>query len=284
MQNIETRSKQEKLEQMLNEYKSVVVAFSSGVDSTYLLKVASEVLKDKVIAVTAASCFFPKRELEEAVNFCEENHIRHIVMESDVIEVEGVRQNPKNRCYLCKYALFEKIKGIAGEYGIEHVIEASNIDDNGDYRPGMLAINELGIKSPLREVGLTKSEIRILSKEKGLTTWKKPSFACLASRFVYGEELSEAKLHMVEKAEQLLMELGFHQMRVRIHDKLARIEIDESEFDKIMRTDIRTRIFTEFKEYGFMYVTLDLQGYRMGSMNETLTEEERKTGIAVSHI
>ena len=153
------------------------------------------------------------------------------------------------------------------------------MDDNGDYRPGMVAIKELGIKSPLREVGLIKSEIRMLSKEKGLATWEKPSFACLASRFVYGEELSEEKLRMVEKAELLLMELGFHQMRVRIHDKLARIEIDESEFDKIMRTDIRTRIFTEFKEYGFMYVTLDLQGYRMGSMNETLTEEERRIGI-----
>ena len=278
------KKKKTQLEYLFREYGSAVVAFSSGVDSTYLLKVASEVLKDKVIAVTATSCFFPKRELEEAVNFCEENHIRHIVMESDVLEIEGVRQNHKNRCYLCKYALFEKIKGIAGEYGIEHVIEASNIDDNGDYRPGMVAIKELGIKSPLREVGLTKSEIRMLSKEKGLATWDKPSFACLASRFVYGEELSEEKLYMVEMAEQFLMDLGFHQMRVRIHDKLARIEIDESEFDKIMRTDIRTRIFTEFKEYGFMYVTLDLQGYRMGSMNETLTEEERRTGISVSHI
>ena len=279
MQNIETRRKQEKLEHLLKEYGSVVVAFSSGVDSTYLLRVAREVLKDKLIAVTATSCFFPKRELEEAVNFCEENHIRHIVMESDVLGIEGVRQNPKNRCYLCKYALFEKIKGIAKEHGIEQVIEASNMDDNGDFRPGMVAIKELVIKITLIEVGLIKSEIRMLSKEKGLATWEKPSFACLASRFVYGEELSEEKLRMVEKAELLLMELGFHQMRVRIHDQLARIEIDESEFEKIMREDIRTRIFTEFKDYGFMYVTLDLLGYRMGSMNETLTEEERRTGI-----
>ena len=143
----------------------------------------------------------------------------------------------------------------------------------------MVAIKELGIKSPLREVGLTKSEIRMLSKEKGLATWEKPSFACLASRFVYGEELSEENIRMVEKAELLLMELGFHQMRVRIHDQLARIEIDESEFEKIMREDSRTRVFTEVKDYGFMYVTLDLLGYRMGSMNETLTEEERRTGI-----
>lgn len=268
--------KQEKLEKLLESYKRVAVAFSSGVDSTYLLKMAQKVLGENVIAVTASSCSFPKRELEEAKTFCRENGIRHIVVESEELDIDGFRQNPKNRCYLCKHELFEKILSIAKENGIETVVEASNTDDDGDYRPGLVAVKELGIESPLRRVGLSKKEIREYSKELGLPTWNKQSFACLSSRFVYGETISEEKLAMVDQAEQLLLDMGFHQLRVRIHDKLARIEVQPSEFEKIMQEENRTKIFHKLKQYGFTYVTLDLQGYRTGSMNETLSAEERR--------
>ena len=268
--------KQEKLEKLLESYKRVAVAFSSGVDSTYLLKMAQKVLGENVIAVTASSCSFPKRELEEAKTFCRENGIRHIVVESEELDIDGFRQNPKNRCYLCKHELFEKIRSIAKENGIETVVEASNTDDDGDYRPGLVAVKELGIESPLRRVGLSKKEIREYSKELGLPTWNKQSFACLSSRFVYGETISEEKLAMVDQAEQLLLDMGFHQLRVRIHDKLARIEVQPSEFEKIMQEENRTKIFHKLKQYGFTYVTLDLQGYRTGSMNETLSAEERR--------
>ena len=268
--------KQEELEKLLESYKRVAVAFSSGVDSTYLLKMAQKVLGENVIAVTASSCSFPKRELEEAKTFCRENGIRHIVVESEELDIDGFRQNPKNRCYLCKHELFEKIRSIAKENGIETVVEASNTDDDGDYRPGLVAVKELGIESPLRHVGLSKKEIREYSKELGLPTWNKQSFACLSSRFVYGETISEEKLAMVDQAEQLLLDMGFHQLRVRIHDKLARIEVQPSEFEKIMQEENRTKIFHELKQYGFTYVTLDLQGYRTGSMNETLSDEERR--------
>ena len=268
--------KQEELEKLLESYKRVAVAFSSGVDSTYLLKMAQKVLGENVIAVTASSCSFPKRELEEAKTFCRENGIRHIVVESEELDIDGFRQNPKNRCYLCKHELFEKIRSIAKENGIETVVEASNTDDDGDYRPGLVAVKELGIESPLRRVGLSKKEIREYSKELGLPTWNKQSFACLSSRFVYGETISEEKLAMVDQAEQLLLDMGFHQLRVRIHDKLARIEVHPSEFEKIMQEENRTKIFHKLKQYGFTYVTLDLQGYRTGSMNETLSAEERR--------
>ena len=268
--------KQEELEKLLESYKRVAVAFSSGVDSTYLLKMAQKVLGENVIAVTASSCSFPKRELEEAKTFCRENGIRHIVVESEELDIDGFRQKPKKRCYLCKHELFEKIRSIAKENGIETVVEASNTDDDGDYRPGLVAVKELGIESPLRHVGLSKKEIREYSKELGLPTWNKQSFACLSSRFVYGETISEEKLAMVDQAEQLLLDMGFHQLRVRIHDKLARIEVQPSEFEKIMQEENRTKIFHKLKQYGFTYVTLDLQGYRTGSMNETLSAEERR--------
>ncbi|MBR1384649.1 MAG: ATP-dependent sacrificial sulfur transferase LarE, partial [Ruminococcus sp.] len=176
--------------------------------------------------------------------------------------------NPKNRCYLCKSELFKKIVGIARDNGIEQVVEGSNVDDEGDYRPGLIAIKEQGILSPLRHAGLTKAEIRELSKKMDLPTWSKQSFACLASRFPYGEEINETKLSMVDKAEQLLLDLGLSQVRVRIHGTLARIEVDSSGFDVVLRE--KKRIADSFKSYGFDYVSLDLQGYRMGSMNETL--------------
>jgi uncharacterized protein len=191
-------------------------------------------------------------------------------VESEELNIEGFRNNPKNRCYLCKHELFEKILKIAEENNISAVAEGSNMDDNGDYRPGLVAVKELGIKSPLRAAGLYKDEIRALSRELGLNTWNKQSFACLSSRFVYGETISEEKLNMVDRAEQLLLDIGFHQVRVRIHGNMARIELEPAEFSKIMENDIREKVYRELKSYGFTYVTLDLQGYRTGSMNETL--------------
>lgn len=268
-----TEQKYENLKQYLQQLGSLAVAFSGGVDSTFLLKTAKEVLGDHVIAVTARSCSFPERELCEAKAFCEKENIKHIVCESEELEIEGFRQNPKNRCYLCKKELFEKIWEIAKKHDIAYVAEGSNMDDNGDYRPGLQAVAELGVKSPLREAELYKQEIRELSKTLGLPTWDKQSFACLSSRFVYGETISEEKLRMVDKAEQLLLDLGFHQVRVRIHDKMARIEILPEEFEKMIQPDIRSQITTEFKKYGFTYVSMDLTGYRTGSMNETLHNE-----------
>lgn len=266
----EQMEKLEHLKQYLKGLHSVAVAFSSGVDSTFLLKVAKDTLGDKVIAVTAQSCSFPKRELNEAVAFCEKEGIRHFVCESEELNIEGFAQNPKNRCYLCKRELFEKIRVIANENHMEHIAEGSNLDDNGDYRPGLLAVAELGIKSPLRACHFTKADIRALSKYLGLPTWNKQSFACLSSRFVYGETITKEKLNMVDQAEQLLLDMGFHQVRVRIHGKMARIEIEPGEFAKLMKEENRKEIVGKFKEYGFSYITMDLMGYRMGSMNETL--------------
>ncbi|MDO4633880.1 MAG: ATP-dependent sacrificial sulfur transferase LarE [Eubacteriales bacterium] len=270
-------TKYENLKQELRALGSVAVGFSSGVDSTFLLSTAVDVLgKENVIAVTAVSCSFPKRERDEAAEFCRRNGIRHLMVESEELDIDGFRQNPKNRCYLCKRELFEKILKIAEENHIAYVAEGSNMDDNGDYRPGLIAIKELGIQSPLRKAELYKAEIRELSKELGLPTWEKQSFACLASRFVYGETINEEKLGMVDRAEQLLVDLGFHQLRVRIHGTIARIEIMPEEFPLLMREDVRKTVYDRLKEFGFSYVTMDLMGYRTGSMNETLDEKEKK--------
>lgn len=269
------QEKYEKLQRELRSYEKAAIAFSGGVDSAFLLAAAREALGDNAFAVTATPLSFPERERNEARQFCEENRIPQYEVAINEMEIDGYGANPANRCYLCKRALFQRMEEVARAHGALVVAEGSNVDDQGDYRPGLEAIRELGIKSPLRRAGLTKAEIRELSQEMGLPTWDKPSFACLATRIPYGEEITEEKLRMVEQGEQLLMDLGFRQLRVRLHGKLARIEVEPEDFSKIMEEKLRQKINTEFRKYGFTYVALDLQGYRTGSMNEALGDSAR---------
>ena len=266
----EAEAKLEHLRAALREIGSAVVAFSSGVDSTFLLRVAHAELGEHVVAATIRSHTFPKRELDEATAFCRAEGVRHVVIESEELDIPGFAENPPDRCYHCKRELFSRLLTFARANGLAAVLEGSNLDDDGDYRPGRRAIRELGIVSPLHEAGLTKAEIRALSREMGLPTSDKPSFACLASRFPYGERITAAALERVERAEQWLLDagLGLKQLRVRSHGDLARIEVPP---DAIPRLAARAaEIDAAFKELGFAYVALDLRGYRTGSMNEPL--------------
>jgi uncharacterized protein len=264
------QDKQDKLQTILRKLESVAVAFSSGVDSTFLLKAAHDLLGCRAIAVTVRSGLVPRREIDESVQFVHKEGIEHVVVDFDELSIAGFSQNPKNRCYLCKTAVFSQIRRIADERGIPHIIEGSNADDVHDYRPGMQATKELGILSPLREAGLTKQEIRQLSNEWGLPTWNKPSLACLASRFPYGETITKERVSMIDAAEQYLLDAGLRQVRVRFHGNLARIETDEKGLARLFSQDLREKIYCRFKDIGFVYVAADLLGYRTGSMNETL--------------
>lgn len=267
---MELQNKLEQLKRNIEKMGSLAVAYSGGVDSTFLLKVAYDVLQDRAIAVTARSSTYPEREFKEAEEFTRSAGIKHIVIHSEELEIESFTNNPPNRCYLCKYELFSKIKEVAGKYGIKHIAEGSNIDDLDDYRPGMQAIKELGIISPLKDVGFGKDAIRKLSKKMGLPTWDKPALACLASRFPYGEKITKEKLTMVEKAEQYLLKSGFKQVRVRYHGDTARIEVAENERLKFFDLKLMDNVYKEFQKIGFAYTALDLKGYRTGSMNEVI--------------
>jgi uncharacterized protein len=261
-------TKLEQLIKILKNMKNVAIAFSGGVDSTFLLKVAKETLKDKVVAITVISPLFPYWEKEEVKKFSKENNIDLILINEKKIDKKIFLKNSNNRCYYCKKNLFSQILKKANEKNIKYVLDASNIDDLNDYRPGMKAIKELKIRQPLIEAGFSKKEIREFSKKKKLYTWNKPSFACLASRFPYGIKITKSRLKQIENTESYLRKLGFTQFRVRYHNEIARIEVLETEFNIILRNS--KDIIKIFKKFGFKYITLDIQGYRAGSTNEVL--------------
>jgi len=267
----ELEKKTEKLKEIFQSMKRVVVAFSGGVDSTLLLKVAYDSLGDEnVIAVTALSPLYPERELTAVKKLIQTLGARHRLIESNELEIPGFSKNPPNRCYYCKRKLFEELLELAKEESILFVVEGSTLDDDRDHRPGRMAVQELGIRSPLREAGFTKAQVRELSKALGLPTWDKPSFACLASRFPYEEEITEKGLKMVDAAEDYLFELGFKQVRVRHYGNLARIEVLKEEMARLMSGSLMEEVVNHLKKIGYRYVTLDLQGFRSGSMNEVL--------------
>ncbi|MFH1943866.1 MAG: ATP-dependent sacrificial sulfur transferase LarE [bacterium] len=263
-----------RLHSLLKSMESILIAFSGGVDSTYLIAVSKEILGDDVLAVTARSETYPTREYEQAKSIAERLKVKQLTISTKELEYPNFASNPTNRCYFCKKELFTKLKEIGEKHLFKNIADGSNADDVHDFRPGMQALKELGIRSPLKEAGLTKEEIRLLSRQMGLPTWNKPAYACLSSRFPYGMQIDADKLRMVGDAENILFDLGFRQVRVRHHDTVARIEVYSEEIDAFISRENRERVVKKFKEIGYRYVTLDLQGYRTGSMNEGLQQQD----------
>ena len=255
------------LERILAGLESAVVAFSGGVDSSLLLAVAAKVLGARVLAVTATSATYPERELIEARALAGQLGARHREVVSEELDIPEFKHNPRNRCYYCKKELFGKLRQIADQEGLAHVLDGTNLDDRGDHRPGRQAAEEIGVRSPLEEAGLTKADIRALSRHLGLPSWDKPAFACLSSRFPYGTAITAERVNRVGRAEEGLRELGFRVLRVRYHDTVARLELGEEEF-ALATGPLREEVSRLVKAAGFVYVAIDLQGYRTGAMNE----------------
>lgn len=263
--------KLENLKKVISELGSVVVAFSGGVDSTLVAKVCYDTLKDSAMAVTARSETYPDFEFTEAKKIAGEIGIKHLVIDTSELAIEGFANNPPERCYFCKTELFEKLKEIARQHGFLHVADGANVDDTREFRPGLEASRELNVRSPLKESGMTKNDIREVSKLLGLSNWNKPAYACMSSRFPYGQPITGEKLRMVSEAEEYLRSLGLEQFRVRHHETIARIEVLPEDIHILTGSPVRDELLSRLKRIGFTYVTLDLEGYRSGSMNEVLS-------------
>jgi pyridinium-3,5-biscarboxylic acid mononucleotide sulfurtransferase len=261
-------SKLGKLKKILKDMRSVLLAYSGGADSTFLLKASQDFLGDKVLAVTAVSATYPAKELSAAKKLASALKARHKIIRTSELNQEDFVSNPVNRCYFCKKELFHRLKKIARKQNLNFVIDASNATDKKDFRPGDKAKKELGIRSPLQEAGFSKSEIRRFSRKLKLATWDKPSLACLASRIPYGSKITSAALAQIEKAENLLNKMGFKQARLRHYGRLCRIEVEADKIAELIKK--RSLVVAKLKKLGYNYITLDLQGYRTGSLNETI--------------
>jgi uncharacterized protein len=266
------------LENVLRDMGSVLVAFSGGVDSTFLAAVAHDTLGEAALAVTAISPSVPASEAEEACRLAHQIGIRHEIIETHEMDLAGYVENSPQRCYFCKDELFDRLQALARQRGIAWVVDGCNVDDLGDHRPGRRAASEHGVRSPLIEAELDKAEIRALSKARGLPTWDKPAMACLASRVPYGTAISVEMLDHIDAAEAFLRSLGVRQLRVRHHGEIARIEVDQDGMDLLMRDGNRERVVERLRSLGYLYVTLDLAGFRSGSMNEGLAQDKRASG------
>jgi pyridinium-3,5-biscarboxylic acid mononucleotide sulfurtransferase len=271
--------KKARLIRVLAPLESLLVAFSGGVDSTFLIAVAREALGKKAVAVTARSPIHPEREIADAVEIARALDVTHYIVESKEMDLPAFRENPQERCYFCKKAFFEELRSLSARLGVFHIAHGANMDDLSDYRPGARAAEEMGILAPLVEAGLTKAEIRILSAEIGLKTWNKPALACLATRIPCGTPITEASIEMVALAESHLHGLGFDQCRVRHHGTVAKIEIDPSRFGAILEEKIRRDIAAKLKSIGFSHVSLDLEGYAQGMMNRSLAAGARGRNV-----
>jgi uncharacterized protein len=268
------QEKYDHLRTIVSQARSAIIAFSGGVDSTFLLKVCADMVGEKALAITARSATFPKRELQEAKALAEHIGALHLIIDTEELAAPGFSSNPPHRCFLCKSELYSKLKQIAKDRRIPLVFDGSNADDVEDFRPGRKAARQLGVRSPLEEAGLGKEEVRTLSKMLNLPTWDKPAFACLSSRFPYHTKITESALRQVEDAEDFLWNLGMREFRVRHHDTIARIELGPRELSLFLEAGRRNEIVKHLKSLGYKYVTLDLEGYRTGSMNETLSKEQ----------